>query len=79
MIKTLRGGEFRSNHAPIGSKETQESATPARVPVLQEESDALLLSFLMPKRAGVAENTAAARPISCKIPEYLQEKGKSDA
>lgn len=33
----------------------------------------------MPKRAGVAENAAAARPISCKIPEYLQERGKNDA
>lgn len=58
------------------SKEKQERATPARVPVLQEESNALLLSFLMPKRAGVAENAAAARPISGKIPEYLQERGK---
>lgn len=32
----------------------------------------------MPKRAGVAENAAAARPISCKIPEYLQERGNKD-
>lgn len=61
------------------SKEKQERATPARVPVLQEGSNALLLLFLMSKRAGVAENAAAARPISGKIPEYLQERGKRNA
>lgn len=37
------------------------------------------LPFLMPKRAGVAENAAAARRISGKIPECLQERGKRNA
>lgn len=35
--------------------------------------------FLMPKRAGVAENAAAARRISGKIQEYLQERRKRNA
>lgn len=37
------------------------------------------LLFLMPKRAGVAENAAAVRRISCKMPECLQERGKRNA
>lgn len=58
----------------------QESATPARVPVLQEGSRRFADSlFLMPKRAGVAENAAAARRISGKMPECLQERGKKNA
>lgn len=71
---------FVATTHPLGQKRCRRVLRLPECQFYRKGVGALLTPFfLMPKRAGVAEDAAAARRISGKIQEYLQEQGKRNA